>query len=207
MEEIIILSDGEFPTHETPLSKLQNASMIVCCDGAAAKLLSYGITPDYIVGDMDSLDLSLCEKYSDIIIKSDCQQTNDLTKAFNFSLTLNPSGIIILGATGLREDHTLGNISLLSDYSLISSAKVELWTNSGSFISVNSGGVFYAPKGSQVSIFALDCNTKIKSKGLKYPLDNVVFDNWWRGTLNECIDEAFELIFEKGRILLFITYR
>ncbi len=206
MEEIIILSDGEFPTHEIPFRKLQNASMIVCCDGAAAKLLSCDITPDFIVGDMDSLDLSLCEKYSNIIIKSDCQQTNDLTKAFNHSLTLNPSRIIILGATGLREDHTLGNISLLSDYSLMSKVQVELWSNSGRFIPINSGGIFYATIGSQVSIFALDCNIKIKSKGLKYPLDDVTFDNWWRGTLNECVDETFELIFDKGRLLLFITY-
>jgi thiamine pyrophosphokinase len=206
MDEIIILADGEFPTHEIPSGKLQNASMIVCCDGAAAKLLSCDITPDFIVGDMDSLDLSLREKYSNIIIQSDCQETNDLTKAFNHSLLLNPSRIIILGATGLREDHTLGNISLLSDYSLLSSVSVELWTNSGRFIPVNSGGIFYAAKGSQVSIFALDCNLKIESKGLKYPLDDVVFDNWWRGTLNECLNESFELIFDKGRVLLFITY-
>lgn len=206
MDEIIILADGEFPTHEIPSGKLKNASMIVCCDGAAAKLLSCNITPDFIVGDMDSLDLSLRERYSNIIIQSDCQQTNDLTKAFNHSLSLNPSHIIILGATGLREDHTLGNISLLSDYSLLSSVNIELWTNSGRFIPINSGGVFNATKGSQVSIFALDCNLKIVSKGLKYPLDDVVFDNWWRGTLNECLDESFELIFDRGRVLLFITY-
>jgi len=206
MDEIIILADGEFPTHEIPSRKLQNASMIVCCDGAAAKLLSCDITPGFIVGDMDSLDLSLREKYRNIIIESDCQQTNDLTKAFNHSLSLNPSRIIILGATGLREDHTLGNISLLSDYSLMSSVSVELWTNSGRFIPVNSGGIFYAAKGSQVSIFALDCNLKIESIGLKYPLDNVVFDNWWRGTLNESIEDSFELKFDKGRVLLFITY-
>ncbi len=206
MNEIVILADGEFPTHAIPLEKLKNASMIVCCDGAAAKLLSCNITPNFIVGDMDSLDLPLIERYTNIIIKSDCQQTNDLTKAFNHSLTLNPSRIIILGATGLREDHTLGNISLLSDYSLISNVNVELWTNSGRFIPVNSGGIFYAAKGSQVSIFALDCNIKMSSRGLKYPLDDVIFDSWWRGTLNECLDEAFELIFDKGRVLLFITY-
>lgn len=206
MDEIIILADGEFPIHDIPLGKLKNASMIVCCDGAAAKLLSCNITPDFIVGDMDSLDLSLRERYNNIIIQSDCQQTNDLTKAFNHSLTLKPSRIIILGATGLREDHTLGNISLLSDYSLLSNVNVEMWTNSGRFIPVNSGGIFYAAKGSQVSIFTLDCSLNIRSRGLKYPLDDVVFDNWWRGTLNECLYDSFELTFEKGRVLLFITY-
>jgi len=206
MHEIIILADGEFPTHAIPLGKLRHAPMIVCCDGAAGKLLSHNITPDLIVGDMDSLDLSLRQKYNDIIIQSSCQQTNDLTKAFNHSLTLNPSRITILGATGLREDHTLGNISLLWDYSLMSSVKIEMWTNSGRFIPVNSGGIFYASKGSQISLFTLDCNLKIKSAGLKYPLDDVVFDNWWRATLNECLGDTFELIFDRGRALLFITY-
>ena len=44
------------------------------------------------------------------------QETNDLTKAVNYVKTLGFREVLILGATGRREDHTLGNISLLAQF-------------------------------------------------------------------------------------------
>ena len=44
------------------------------------------------------------------------QEINDLTKSVRFAHTQGYREVLILGATGLREDHTLGNISLLMDY-------------------------------------------------------------------------------------------
>ena len=38
----IILADGDFPRHTYPLSLLEQAERIVCCDGAALSLLRYG---------------------------------------------------------------------------------------------------------------------------------------------------------------------
>ncbi len=206
MREYIILADGEFPKGNRPLEKLTNSDNIICCDGAAEKLTEAGISPAAIVGDIDSLSEQYQQKYRDIIFRSDCQQTNDLTKAVNYTLKLNPSKIIILGATGLREDHTLGNISLLYDYSLISDVPVEMWTNSGVLTPLCKGRVINASKGTQVSVFSLDTNLRIKSQGLKYPLDDVIFDSWWKATLNECTGDNFELIFEKGRVIVYTAY-
>ncbi len=206
MNNVVILADGEFPEHPSALGLLEKSDTIVCCDGAAENLITFGIVPSAIVGDMDSLDKGLQHKYKALIHKDTDQETNDLTKAFVYSLSLNPEKITIIGATGEREDHTIGNISLLADYARMSSAEVEMLTNFGKFISINKRTTLMLPVGSKISVFAIDTNVRIISKGLMYPLDNVVFDSWWKGTLNETTEESVTLDFESGRVILYIAY-
>lgn len=207
MDEIIILANGDFPTHPTPLGLLRSGLRIVCCDGAANRLISSGIIPAVIIGDMDSLDTGLQEIYSERIIWVSDQETNDLTKAFTHSLTLLPSKIFILGATGYREDHTLGNISLLSQYRETALTEIEMITNTGKFIPINKTHTFFAHAGSRVSVFSLDSDIKISSSGLKYPLDDVVFDYWWKATLNVTVKDHFTLTFGKGRVIVYIAFQ
>lgn len=206
MDEIIILANGDFPSHPTPLGLLRSGLRIVCCDGAAQRLISSGIVPAVIIGDMDSLDSGLQEIYSERIIRVSSQETNDLTKAFIHTLTLQPSKIHILGATGYREDHTLGNISLLSQYKENSLTEIEMITNTGKFIPINKTHTFHAPAGSRVSVFSLDSDIKISSSGLQYPLDEVVFDSWWKATLNVTVKNHFTLNFREGRVIVYIAF-
>ena len=206
-DSIVILANGEFPSHIVPLTKLKSAGQIICCDGAAEKLIKAGMEPTAIVGDMDSLSCEIQQKYRDIIFKSDCQESNDLTKAFNYALKLKPSSITILGATGMREDHSLGNISLLTYYASQTNISIEMYTNNGLFKVIFNGGSFPSETGKQISLFSLDCNIQIKSKGLKYPLDKVIFDSWWKATLNECEGNSFELKFSSSSpVILFLAY-
>ena len=116
--------------------------------------------------------------------------------------------IFIIGATGKREDHTLGNISLLADYAEILKKKfsakatadkrkfvtqkcdpnnitVEMITDYGIFTPFTDSFKISARKGEQISFFAFDPTLCIKSEGLVYPLDSVKFDMWWKATLNE----------------------
>ena len=206
MDEIVILANGDFPSHPVPLKILNSGRRIVCCDGAAERLIAAGIIPSAIIGDMDSLDSNIQDSYSERIIKVTCQETNDLTKAFNYSLSFQPSRIFILGATGFREDHTLGNISLLSEYRGTSAVEVEMFTNNGKFIPISGTHTFHAPKGSSVSVFSLDNGISIHSTGLQYPLDEVVFDSWWKATLNVSVKNSFTLKFKSGRVIVFIGY-
>lgn len=204
--EVIILADGDFPSHKTPISYLNRAQTIICCDGAAKNLIEHSIIPNAIVGDMDSLPQEFLMKYASIIHKSEEQETNDLTKAFLYSLQFNPTKIIILGASGKREDHTLGNISLLSYYKTLTSAQIEMYTNFGVLIPITDTSFFDFKKGTQVSIFSLTPSIKIASKGLKYPLEDVEFDYWWKATLNEVSKPPFSLVLKSGKIIVFAAY-
>ena len=111
----VVVANGLFPTGQQALELLRQAEFVVACDGAVIGLEN-GRLPDAVVGDLDSLPEPVRNRYSDRIHRVKDQETNDLTKAVNYVKTLGFREVLILGATGRREDHTLGNISLLAQY-------------------------------------------------------------------------------------------
>ena len=190
---IVILAAGDFPRAKTPLAVLREADVRICCDSAAEALVAFGLEPDRIVGDLDSLSPAFRTRYADRITRISGQDDNDLTKAFHLALTLSPSCITIVGATGRREDHTLGNVSLLLDYAREAPCPVSILTDYGRFKAISDTTTLPAVPGQPVSIFAFDNTLKIASAGLKYPTDKVIFDTLWKATLNEALSTSFTL--------------
>ena len=60
----------------------------------------------------------------------------------------------------------------------------------------------YCGTGRRISIFSPDNSLKIKSEGLVWPTDDVVFDNWWKGTLNKAGQDKVRLEFSHKSIAL-----
>jgi thiamine pyrophosphokinase len=201
ISKTIILGNGSFPKHPIPLAILKNAEVIICCDGAANELIANGIVPSIIIGDMDSISSGNLLKYKDIILQIAEQDTNDQTKAIEWAIKKGYTDVVILGATGKREDHTIGNISLLCNYAdRISVCSV---SNYGIFTPVLQSRTFISFKGQQVSIFSLKPEIKISSENLKYPLLGLSLKSWWMGTLNESLGNSFSLNFENGELIVF----
>ncbi len=200
----VILANGSYPSHSVPLKLLAGADLIVCCDGAAEKLEAHGMEPGAIVGDLDSVSPALKEKYKNVLYPDNDQETNDLTKAVKWCLSEGIKEIVILGATGLREDHTLANISLLADYSR--DMKVKMYTDTGIFESFDRTVTLESFPGQQVSLFSINPALAVTSQGLRYPLQNLSLSSWWRGTLNEALGDHFTLTFASGQILVFREY-
>ncbi len=197
----VVLADGTFPVHKIPLEYLKNAEHIICCDGAAHNLALAGLEPEAIVGDLDSLEKHLEERFSDRLFRDSDQEINDLTKAVQWCRGKGYNDIVILGATGKREDHTIGNISLLADYS--KETKVIMITDTGTITPLRESSVISCFPGQQVSIFSIDPETEINSSGLRYPLNKLKSHNWWRATLNEATGDSFELRFNGGPLLVY----
>lgn len=186
--ETVILANGDFPTHAIPLSILHNAEYVVCCDGAINSLSQTDITPNAIVGDCDSLSPYNQERFKDIIHRFKEQDTNDLTKAVNFCIKQGRKKITILGATGKREDHTIGNVSLLCEY--MKHAEVEMVTNYGSFVAIDNNSLFESYIKQQISFFCMD-KCSITTHNLLYAVKNRIFNSWWQATLNEAMSNEF----------------
>ncbi len=201
-----IVADGDFPTSPCPLEVLKESDVVVCCDGAIKSLKAIRI-PDYITGDMDSISPEDSALFANIISPCPDQQTNDMTKAFELVLSLISSSkedsvsITILGGTGKREDHTLGNISLLVQYAHrldslhIATSSVSMITDHGRFFYIGDTSTLHFPVHTPVSIFAFDSSVTISSHGLAYPTDNVVFDALWKATLNYTVSDTVTLTF------------
>lgn len=186
----LIIANGEFPTHKYPISCIKNASYIICLDGALEASLNNNIVPDIIIGDGDSISATLKKQYAHLLLLYTDQNTNDLTKAVNYCIEKGQRRIKIVAATGKREDHTLGNISLLLEY--MDKVEVEMITDFGVFTPISSTTKFKSIAGQQVSIFNI-YNSPITSHNLKYPLRKMVLDNLWKGTLNESLGEWFSI--------------
>ena len=202
MKKAIILANGAYPTHQIPVTQLLSGLPIICCDGAVTKLERHKIEPFAVVGDLDSVPEKIKQKYADRIFHKPNQETNDLTKAVNWCITQHFTHITILGATGLREDHTLGNISLLANYA--QQVAIEMITDHGIFTSFRGTKTFNCSIGEQVSIFTLTPSEKVTTHQLKYPLHKNHLTSWWQGTLNETTYNSFTISSHNG---IFIIYR
>ncbi len=190
----MILAAGEFPRKASVLQLLDEADMIACCDSAAETLAASGRVPDLIVGDLDSISAEIKQRYADRIVVCSGQDDNDLTKTFHEVLGLHPSVIHILGATGRREDHTLGNISLLADYQKEApQCQIDFVSDYGRFVAASGQRTFTSVPGQEVSIFAFDNSLRMSATGLKYPLEGVIFDSLWKATLNTATGSSFTL--------------
>ena len=189
-DEVVILADGDYPSGVVASALLRNAARVVCCDGAAASFIARGGDPYAIVGDCDSLPAELRERYAAVLHHETEQEHNDQTKAVRYCLAAGMTHLTILGATGKREDHTLGNISLLADYRAMG-ARVRMVTDRGVFDPLREEEiVFESFPGQQVSIFSLDPHALVSGEGLVYPLPERL-NSWWCGTLNEAIGDSF----------------
>ena len=204
-EEMIILANGQFPQHTVPLELLHSGRQIVCCDGAIQKLIAHDLKPTVIVGDMDSIEEEFKTRYADKLVHDPDQETNDLTKAINYCLKRGIKKVFILGATGLREDHTLGNISLLADYARW--LNVEMYTDTGIFIPILKTTRLSSFEGQQVSVFSLSPGEKITYRNLQFPLDDRPLNTWWQGTLNQSLGDWFELVVKSGVFLVYTLYK
>lgn len=202
---VVIICDGKFPKTEYPRYLIRSADFIICCDGALRKFLRNSTAifeearlPDLVIGDMDTLPAAMQKRYSDIIIKETEQEHNDQTKAVRWALN-NLKGIDsihILGATGGRTDHTIGNTSLLMEYTRmfdLEDISIEMVSDEGTVFPINDTIEFECGPGRSVSIFTPDNSLKIRSEGLMYPTDEVIFDNWWKATLNKSIADTVKL--------------
>lgn len=196
--DAVILAAGDFPQHSLPIKILRQAKKLFVCDGALANLLKLNITPTAIIGDGDSINNTLKQRFSDIYHQIEEQEENDLTKATRYALAHIDKELIgkqlprfcYIGATGKREDHTIGNISLMMYYYKELGIIPTMITDYGYFHTSNGEHTFSSLPKQQVSVFNCSC-TSLESEGLKW--DIYPMKQFWQGTLNEALANSFTI--------------
>lgn len=213
-----IVGNGEFPRKDFPRYLLASADVVICCDGALGpylrnmeKVFGRERLPDAVVGDMDSLGKNLRKRFSDRVIRIEEQEDNDQTKALRYLLGNYPGleTVHLLAATGKREDHTIGNLSLMMEYGrtfnlLERGISIDMVSDYSTSFPVWDSCELHLGKGRRVSLFSPDNSLRIVSEGLEFPTDDVVFDNWWKATLNKAADDMVKLSFSHPSMALVI---
>ena len=210
------MCDGVFPKTEYPRYLIRMADFLICCDGALVKFMRNSKSifgeerlPDLVIGDMDTLSQQMQRKYKDIIIKEEEQDHNDQTKAVRWAVNNidDLEHIYILGATGGRPEHTIGNAGLLMEYTRMFDLEgrgiaMESVSDYGTMFAVNDTVSLDCGEGRQISIFSPDNTLKIRSEGLAWQTEDVVFDNWWKATLNRAVQDTVTLTFSHRSLAL-----
>ena len=204
IDPIVVLANGEFPQHDIPLHELDIAGSIICCDGAVESLINYGKRPQAIVGDFDSIPQRLKEDLANILVHAPNQSENDLRKSLKWVEAHGGKSVTILGASGKREDHLLGNIFSILQFD--TQMDMVMITDYGQFYTVHELQVFDGVKGQQVSLFSVDQSIKITTDGLEYPLQNEALPTLYEGTLNAMVDDQFSINISHGQILVYCAF-
>ena len=198
----IVLANGEFPKHQSALDILNFDYNIICTDGSADKLKGHGIPPKIIIGDFDSAKI-IDKKSEALWIERPDQNKTDLEKAFEWCLSKNIKKIILLGAGGIREDHMLGNLFIVSKFSDL--FEIEVVTNYSTIFCIKGSKTIEAKIGQQISIVAAENVERIKVTGLKYSLTNEPLSPSSRAISNEAIGEKFSIECT-DKIFLFLNH-
>ena len=117
-EKIVLFANGDLPASERILAQLSPEDQLIAVDGGLQHLTQHNLTPDLIIGDLDSADPSDVKRFRDQGVEvrqyPPEKDETDLELALDAAIELQPDCIWILGALGKRIDQTLANIFLLA---------------------------------------------------------------------------------------------
>lgn len=118
MSRIVIFANGHLPDVEKARTILGADDYIIAADGGTRHALALGVTPNVVIGDLDSMRRAEIEEVKSreiqIILYPRDKNETDLELALNHALGLKPDGILVIGALGDRLDQTLANLALIS---------------------------------------------------------------------------------------------
>ena len=201
-DPVIVLANGSFPSHLIAKTYLNKSGTIICTDGAADKLIGSGRNPDIIIGDFDSTSIKDKDRKGKWIEAPD-QNKTDLEKTFEWCIMNNIKKIVLLGSSGKREDHTIGNLFTLAKYH--DEIKCEMITNHAKIICVSGENYIFADTNQTISIIATEPIESITLDGLQYNIKNESLLPSACAISNKAIGDKFYLE-STGKVLVFLNH-
>lgn len=199
----LIIANGTVNQHIVDKTASYRFDAIVAADGGAEKAVKYGLIPDVIIGDLDSLSTKFIKKHPNIkIIEKPSQELNDLEKSLLYCKEQGALRIIALGITGGRIDHTLNNFSVLAKY--CAAFNIKIFNENATIKLVQKELLTFCQPGQTISLIPLGCVKGIKTQGLKYPLNNETLQLGVReGASNTATQKDVHISVENGTLLVF----
>lgn len=210
--DVLIVSGGTEPSKELLLEYKNKASFIIGVDKGCNVLYKYNITPNLIVGDFDSGDLKVVEYFKNTGIEvrkySTHKDYTDTHLAYNIAKEIGDvKKIYLLGATGTRFDHSLGNLGLFLN-SLEDEVYLEIVDDNNIMFIVDKKTTIKNRKNKVLSFHGLSDEVKnFTIKNAKYELERYNLKLLEpRAICNEFLDgEDVQIDFDSGKILVMLT--
>ena len=212
--DILIVSGGRIEdAFVLGLLKKNNYQTMIACDSGMEFFWRNKICPDLILGDFDSADSCVADAFrarGDVRLEQFPSEKDwtDTELALRRALELSPGRIDLVGATGTRLDHVLGNLQLLAIgaqegvpvFLMDPHNRIRLIERPLSLKKKEQYGKFVSliPHGGPVYGLTL--------KGMKYPLDGATLTpDVSLGISNEIVDDEAYISFSAGRLFVLET--
>ena len=200
----LIVAGGN-PVNTAALSHLGNPSWVVAADSGLDQAHRLGISPDLVVGDMDSVTAeALAKAEADgVMIERHpvAKDATDLELAIDAAVAQGYGQATIIGGTGGRMAHTLANAMVLLKERSIS---LDWRTSLATIAPIRTGGTrdFRAINGPLLSVLAIGGPAHCGSTGLRWPLDpSPLVAGSTRGISNVITEETATVSVSSGQVL------
>jgi thiamine pyrophosphokinase len=188
-----IFCNGRLSNPEKVKQIAKDCDLLIAADGGVKYFIDIGLTPQVIIGDMDSVDPDIRKNNRGIehIQYPETKDKSDTELAVEYALGRGCKQVILFAATGGRLDHTLGNIAdgISTLIAVDKSEKCKLHGRIGTRVSL-------IPYGFD--------NFKVRTNGLKYALRDECLSSATYGLSNELSRTETCICVSNGILLVYI---
>lgn len=199
---ILVVANGEPPSSALLQCLLKEHGRLVAVDGGLHTCLRYGIEPDLLMGDFDSIsDDTRSQLTKTLQIHTPDQGKSDLEKALEylFQEGNDTTTITVCGASGKRLDHTLTNICLLCRYP----GKVKFESDTEWSMALPSSYTLVCEKGQLLSLIPTSTSAEgVVTQGLKWELTEATLDKSFVSISNVCLGTRVSIACASGNLVV-----
>lgn len=198
------------------LIKIMNENkfdVIIAVDNGLKILNELNIKPNHIVGDFDTVNKEILKEYMkdksiNIHRYNPIKDNTDTDIAIKKAIKIKSDEIIVLGATGTRIDHVLGNINVLKD-ALENNIMCKIVDENNEIQLINKTTILKKKDISKKYISLIPLTEKVENitlKGFKYKLENGTLKiGMSLGISNEIVEEEAIIEFKKGILIMIMS--
>ena len=200
-----VVCNGATLPEELLRAHVLRSDLVIAADGGLKRLTQIGITPDLLVGDMDSLGtLSHDDTNAVEVITYPCDKDiSDSEIAVSTALQRGAETVVLLCADGKRMDHFFSNLSLLACY------PGRLFLIDQTFTAVALGDKvgqceIAAEPDAIISVFALGDEVHgLNIEGTKWELSETNLGVGSIGLSNKAVEKKVAISISSGVLLIF----
>ena len=205
---VIVVAGGDPPT-SAEIARLPDDAMVVAADSGLDHAVAAGLAVAVAVGDMDSVSpevLATAEQTGTRIYShpADKDET-DLELAMELATRL-ADRVIVIGASGGRLDHLIGNLAVLASPQW-SGVDIEAWLGNARAVVVHGHRALDVEPGATISLFAFGGPARVTTTGLTWPLNNEILNPLTsRGISNRATDPLPQLSVSEGVVVAIVPH-
>lgn len=199
----VLVANGPIDWTEASAAVAAAAKPLLAADGGANHLGRIGLRPDAVIGDLDSISPGIRNFIGEgrMIHRPD-QDRTDLDKALGYAFDeLGLERLTVLGATGGRLDHAVGNLGLLAKRAL--GDRLVFVAADHRVMAITGELALDAEPGETWSFFTFDPAVRVTLEGLKWPVSDAALDLAGRPSIsNEAASDEVRIRSTGGAVVV-----